>query len=60
MYHNIFEQDVDMINDSMKSDKLIEMIQPKLLNKRKSRSAKLYSVGCMGKIVNLKLTMKDI
>ena len=54
---NIFEpRYVDMINDSMKSDKLIGMIQPKLINKENQDLPELYSVGCMGKIVNLQKT----
>ena len=54
---NIFEpRYIDMINDSMKSDKLIGMIQPKLLDKENQDLPELYSVGCMGKIVNFQKT----
>ena len=54
---NIFEpRYVDMINDSMNSDKLIGMIQPKVIKKENQDLPELYSVGCMGKIVNLQKT----
>ena len=51
---NIFEpRYVDMINDSMKSNKLIGMIQPK--NSRENESIpKLYDIGCMGKITSFR------
>ena len=42
-----------MINDSMKSNKLIGMIQPKNTKTDDDYTPKLYQVGCMGKI-NLK------
>ena len=45
-----------MINDSIKSDKLIGMIQPKILKRENQELPELYSVGCMGKIVNLQKT----
>ena len=49
---NIFEpRYIDMINDSMKSDKLIGMIQPKnSLNK--DNNPELYEIGCAGKITS--------
>ena len=48
---NIFEpRYVDMINDSMKSDKLIGMIQPKILKKQINTVPELHQIGCMGKI----------
>mgnify|MGYP005708982379 FL=1 len=55
---NIFEpRYIDMINDSMKSDKLIGMIQPKILgNKESSDAPKLHDIGCMGKITSFKET----
>ena len=54
---NIFEpRYIEMINDSIKSDKLIGMIQPKILKKENQELPELYSVGCMGKIVNLQKT----
>ena len=54
---NIFEtRYIEMINDSMKSDKLIGMIQPKLQNNEGSNEPNLHQVGCMGKIVSFKET----
>jgi len=48
---NIFEpRYIDMINDSMKSDKLIGMIQPKILKKQNNTVPELHQIGCMGKI----------
>ena len=53
---NIFEpRYIDMINDSMKSNKLIGMIQPKnLVNK--DNNPELYEVGCVGKITSFRET----
>jgi len=53
---NIFEpRYIDMVNDSMKSDKLIGMIQPK-----KSGNdlvvPELHNIGCLGKIISFKET----
>ncbi len=54
---NIFEpRYVDMINDSMKSDKLIGMIQPKSSRNEKISVPELHQIGCMGKIVSFKET----
>ena len=54
---NIFEpRYIEMINDSMKSNKLIGMIQPKLQNNEDSNEPNLHQVGCMGKIVSFKET----
>ena len=55
---NIFEaRYVDMINDSMKSDKLVGMIQPKFLkNDNNNDIPELHKIGCMGKIINFKET----
>ena len=54
---NIFEpRYIDMINDSMKSNKLIGMIQPKNINDEKNEIPKLYEIGCMGKIASFKET----
>ena len=53
---NIFEpRYIDMINDSMKSDKMIGMIQPKS-SSEKVNSPKLHQVGCLGKITSFKET----
>ena len=55
---NIFEpRYIEMINDSMSSNKLVGMIQPKLTNEEgKIASPKLHEVGCMGKITSFKET----
>ena len=54
---NIFEpRYVDMINDCMKSNKLIGMIQPKIIKNKNLETPELYKIGCMGKIVNLQKT----
>ena len=44
-----------MVDDSMKSDKLIGMIQPKNSN-IKYEVPKLYQVGCVGKITSFRET----
>jgi len=50
---NIFEpRYVDMVNDSMKSNKLIGMIQPK--NQINNQSPDLHNIGCLGKIISFK------
>ncbi|MDA9108128.1 LON peptidase substrate-binding domain-containing protein [Candidatus Pelagibacter sp.] len=50
---NIFEpRYVEMINDSMKSNKMIGLIQPK--NNDDSSIPTLHKVGCLGKITNYK------
>ena len=54
---NIFEpRYVDMINDSMKSNKLVGMIQPKILKNNDNDIPKLHEIGCMGKITTFKET----
>ena len=54
---NIFEpRYVDMINDSMRSDKLIGMIQPRTFNNQDDYASGLHQVGCMGKITSFKET----
>ena len=53
---NIFEpRYLDMVNDSMKSDKLIGMIQPKN-SKNENAKPKLHNVGCLGKITSFRET----
>ena len=53
---NIFEpRYIDMINDSMKSNKLIGMIQPKTTSSE-SNIPKLHEIGCLGKITSFKET----
>ena len=53
---NIFEpRYIDLINDTMKSDKIIGMIQPKnTINK--DNNPELYQVGCAGKITSFRET----
>ena len=47
---NIFEpRYIDMINDSMKSNKMIGIIQPRASNTEDS-VPNLYDIGCLGKI----------
>ena len=53
---NIFEpRYIEMINDSMKSNKLIGLIQPKK-TKDDSAPPTLHKIGCMGKITSFKET----
>ena len=53
---NIFEpRYIDMVNDSMKSDKMIGMIQPKS-SSNKDNIPNLHDVGCLGKITSFKET----
>ena len=53
---NIFEpRYIDMINDSMQTDKLIGMIQPKNSLDKKNRP-ELYEIGCAGKITSFNET----
>ena len=54
---NIFEpRYIDMINDSMKSNKLFGMIQPKVSKEKNDFKPKLHQIGCLGKIVSFKET----
>ena len=53
---NIFEpRYIDMINDSMKSNKIIGMIQPRSSSTKKNIPA-LHDVGCLGKITSFRET----
>ena len=53
---NVFEpRYIDMVNDSMKSDKIIGMIQPKS-SSNKDNIPNLHDVGCLGKITSFKET----
>ena len=53
---NIFEpRYLDMVNDSMKSNKLIGMIQPKN-SKNENGVPELHNVGCLGKITSFSET----
>jgi Lon protease-like protein len=57
---NIFEpRYIDMVNDSMKMDKLIGMIQPLGLNNNKELNPKLHKIGCLGKITSFKKSKND-
>ena len=54
---NIFEpRYIDMINDSMRSNKLIGMIQPLSLNNIEQTDPGLHQIGCLGKIISFKET----
>ena len=55
---NIFEpRYIDMINDSMRSNKLIGMIQPKSpKNDDNEKIPELHEIGCLGKITGFKET----
>ena len=51
---NIFEpRYIEMVNDSMKTDRIIGIIQPK---KQKDGIPQLYNVGCAGKITSFNET----
>ncbi len=53
---NIFEpRYIEMVNDSMKSNKLIGMIQPKNTNNEED-IPKLHNIGCLGKIISFRET----
>ena len=53
---NIFEpRYLDMVNDAMKSNKLIGMIQPKTSNDKLDVPS-LHEVGCLGKITTFRET----
>jgi Lon protease-like protein len=54
---NIFEpRYVKMIDDSMKNNKFVGMIQPKSLSSEDSDLPNLHQVGCLGKITSFKET----
>ena len=54
---NIFEpRYIDMVNDSLKSNKLIGMIQPKKSKKNDNQMPDLHNIGCLGKIISFKET----
>ena len=54
---NIFEpRYIDMVNDCMKSGKLIGMIQPKNKQNENENIPDLYEIGCMGRITSFKET----
>jgi len=54
---NIFEpRYIEMVNDSLKTNKFIGMIQPKAINDEKSLIPSLHKIGCLGKITSFKQT----
>ena len=54
---NIFEpRYIDMVNDSMNSNKLIGMIQPKVLKDQNKSEQSLHNIGCLGKIISFDKT----
>jgi Lon protease-like protein len=54
---NIFEpRYIDMINDSMKSNKLIGMIQPMNSGSADNIRPDVYKIGCLGKITSFRET----
>ena len=54
---NIFEpRYIDMINDSMKSNKLIGMIQPMSSGSAENIKPDVYKIGCLGKITSFRET----
>ena len=58
---NIFEpRYIDMINDSMSSNKLVGMIQPKIQREvNQNYEPELHQIGCMGKITSFKETQES-
>ena len=54
---NIFEpRYIDMINDSLKTNQFVGMIQPRSSKKVDNSSIQLHDIGCLGKITNFKKT----
>ena len=54
---NIFEpRYLDMVNDSIKKNKYIGIVQPKNQKKDKNISLELHEIGCLGKITNFQDT----
>ena len=54
---NIFEpRYVEMVNDSMRSEKFIGMIQPKISKNNDPVKTQLHEIGCLGKITNFEET----
>jgi len=54
---NIFEpRYLDMVNDSIKKNKYIGIVQPKNQKKDKNISLELHEIGCLGKITSFKET----
>ena len=54
---NIFEpRYIDMVNDSMKSNKFIGIIQPNNMRDKTFSNDSLQNVGCLGKLISFKET----
>ncbi len=54
---NIFEpRYIDMVNDCLKSNKLIGMIQPRKTKNNNNETPDLHDIGCLGKIISFKET----
>ena len=54
---NIFEpRYIDLVNDSMKSNKMIGMVQPRTQKVNVDNETDLHKVGCLGKITSFKET----
>lgn len=54
---NIFEpRYLDMVNDSMQSNKLIGMVQPIINKNLNNTNPSLHKIGCLGKITNMEET----
>ena len=54
---NIFEpRYIEMVNDSMKNNKFIGMVQPKHSLRMEANIPKLHEIGCLGKITSFKET----
>jgi len=54
---NIFEpRYLDMVNDSLKSNKFIGIIQPKTVRNIKNAVPELHEIGCLGKITTFQET----
>ena len=57
---NIFEpRYIEMIDESMKTNKLIGMIQPKKIQNPQKNVTELHEIGCLGKITSFKETNDD-
>ena len=58
---NIFEpRYIDMVNDSMRSNKFVGMIQPKIQKEvNQNYEPELHQIGCMGKITSFKETQES-
>jgi len=54
---NIFEpRYLDMVNDSMQSNKFIGMVQPNINKKLNNININLHKIGCLGKITSMEET----